>query len=125
VPSANDLGDSLGDLAAALRAFAQARDWEQFHTPKNLAMALAGEVGELVACFQWLTPDESERVMDNPGTAANVESELADVLQYLIRLADVLGVDLADAVRRKMRLNETRFPAEACPQVIEDSHVVP
>ena len=55
--SADDLGDSLGDLAAGLRDFARARDWERFHTPKNLAMALAGEAGELVACFQWLTPD--------------------------------------------------------------------
>ena len=89
--SADDLGDSLGDLAAALRDFARARDWERFHTPKNLAMALAGEAGELVACFQWLTPEESARVMDDPGIAADVESEPADVLQYLIRLADVLG----------------------------------
>jgi NTP pyrophosphatase (non-canonical NTP hydrolase) len=110
VPSVGGPGDSLGDLAAALRDFARARDWEQFHTPKNLAMALAGEVGELVACFQWLTSEQSARVMDQPGSAADVESELADVLQYLIRLADVLGVDLADAVRAKMRRNETRFP---------------
>jgi NTP pyrophosphatase (non-canonical NTP hydrolase) len=108
--NAGDPGDSLGDLAAALRAFARARDWERYHTPKNLAMALAGEVGELVACFQWLTPEESASVMHDPGTAADVKSELADVLQYLIRLADVLGVDLAGAVRAKMQINETRFP---------------
>src|SRR6516225_9827121 len=103
-------GDSLRDLAALLRSFAQARDWEQYHTPKNLAMALAGEVGELVACFQWLTPDESAHVMADPSAAADVESELADVLQYLIRLADVLGVDLAEAFRTKLQINETRFP---------------
>ena len=107
-------GGSLHELAALLRAFAQARDWERYHTPKNLAMALAGEVGELVACFQWLTPDESIHIMDDPGTAEAVESELADVLQYLIRLADVLGVDLADAVREKVRRNETRFPPKTC-----------
>jgi dCTP diphosphatase len=106
--------DSLHELAALLRAFAQARDWEQYHTPKNLAMALAGEVGELVACFQWLTPDESSHITDDPGTAEAVESELADVLQYLIRLADVLGVDLAGAVRKKARRNETRFPPKTC-----------
>jgi len=107
-------GDSLHDLAALLRAFAQARDWEQYHTPKNLAMALAGEAGELVACFQWLTPDESIHIMDDPEDAEAVESELADVLQYLIRLADVLGVDLAEAVRKKAQRNETRFPPKAC-----------
>ena len=68
--SADDLGDSLGDLTAALRDFARARDWERLHTPKNLATALAGEAGELVACFQWLTPEESARVIDDPGIAA-------------------------------------------------------
>jgi NTP pyrophosphatase (non-canonical NTP hydrolase) len=103
-------GDSLHEIAALLRAFARARDWEQYHTPKNLAMALAGEVGELVACFQWLTADESIQIMDDPGVAGAVESELADVIQYLIRFADVLGVDLAEAVRKKVQLNEIRFP---------------
>jgi NTP pyrophosphatase (non-canonical NTP hydrolase) len=103
-------GDSLCGLAGLLRAFAQARDWEKYHTPKNLAMALAGETGELLALFQWLTPDESADVMQDPITAAAVEAELADVLQYLIRLADVLGVDLAEAVRRKVQVNESRFP---------------
>jgi NTP pyrophosphatase (non-canonical NTP hydrolase) len=103
-------GDSLRDLADLLRAFAQARNWEQYHTPKNLAMALAGEAGELIACFQWLTAGESARIMEDATTAAAVESELADVLQYLIRLADVLEVDLAEAVRKKVQLNEKRFP---------------
>jgi NTP pyrophosphatase (non-canonical NTP hydrolase) len=105
-------GDSLHDLADLLRSFARARDWEQYHTPKNLAMALAGETGELVACFQWLTPDESIHIMQDASTAAAIETELADVLQYLIRLADVLHVDLAEAVRKKARLNEKRFPPE-------------
>lgn len=104
--------DSLRGLASLLRDFAQARDWEKYHTPKNLAMALAGETGELLALFQWLTPDESARVMQDPTTAAAVRSELADVLQYLIRLADVLGVDLAEAVRRKIQVNESRFPSD-------------
>jgi NTP pyrophosphatase (non-canonical NTP hydrolase) len=104
-------GDSLRDLAALLRAFDQARNWEPYHTPKNLAMALAGEAGELLACFQWLTPSESADVMHDAAIAASVESELADVAQYLIRLADVLGVDLAEAARKKIRLNEKRFPS--------------
>jgi NTP pyrophosphatase (non-canonical NTP hydrolase) len=105
-------GDSLCDLAGLLRAFAKARDWEQYHTPKNLAMALAGETGELLACFQWLTPGESTHIMHDPATAEAVESELAAVLQYLIRLADVLRVDLAEAVRKKVLVNEKRFPPQ-------------
>lgn len=102
--------DSLHGLAGLLRDFAQARNWERYHTPKNLAMALAGETGELLACFQWLTPGESARIMQDPASAEAVESELADVLQYLIRLADVLDIDLAHAVRMKLRTNEKRFP---------------
>jgi dCTP diphosphatase len=105
-------GNSLRELADILRDFAQARDWEQYHTPKNLAMALAGEVGELIACFQWMTPGESAHVMQDATMAAAVESELADVLQYLIRLADVLDVDLAEAVRKKVQINDERFPAQ-------------
>jgi NTP pyrophosphatase (non-canonical NTP hydrolase) len=106
-----DQVDSLRDLADLLRRFARARDWEKYHAPKNLAMALAGETGERVACFQWLTPDESLHVMQDPGAGAAVESELADVFQYLVRLADVLKVDLAEAVRKKVSLNESRFPS--------------
>jgi dCTP diphosphatase len=105
----NAPGDSLRDLADLLLAFARARNWEHYHTPKNLAMALAGEAGELLACFQWLTPGESAQVMKDSTAAVAVESELADVLQYLIRVADVLEVDLAEAVRKKVQLNERRF----------------
>lgn len=99
----------LEDLAVRLRAFARARDWEQFHTPKNLAMALAGEVGELVAEFQWLTPDESRA--PDPGTLARMRTELGDVVLYLVRLADVLGVDLAEAARDKLSDNDRRYDA--------------
>jgi len=98
--------DSIDELRDALRDFAERRDWGQFHTPKNLAMAVAGEAGELVAEFQWLTPAEAAAVGDAPG----VRSELADVLLYLVRLADVLGVDLLAAAREKMAVNEKRFP---------------
>jgi NTP pyrophosphatase (non-canonical NTP hydrolase) len=101
----------IDDLAERLRAFARARDWEQFHTPKNLAMALAGEAGELLAEFQWLTPEESSAVMADDESAAAVTDELADVMIYLVRLADVLGVDLADAAKAKIERNEDRFPA--------------
>lgn len=100
----------IQDLAARLREFAEARDWEQFHTPKNLAMALAGEVGELVAEFQWLTPEESAAVMDTPA-GARVRAEMGDVFTYMVRLADVLGVDLAQAAHDKIDQGEVRYDA--------------
>jgi dCTP diphosphatase len=102
--------DPIEDLQQRIREFARERDWEQFHTSKNLAMALSGEVGELVEIFQWLTADEAGRVMDGP-RAEDVEDELADVFIYLLRMADVLGVDLAEATRAKLERNEDRYPA--------------
>lgn len=102
--------DRLQALAARLRAFAAARDWEGFHTPKNLAMALVAEAGELVEHFQWLTPEESAALA--PQRLAEVELELADVLIYLVRLADRLGVDLGAAAERKIEINERRYPAD-------------
>jgi dCTP diphosphatase len=96
-------------LQARIREFARERDWEQFHTPKNLAMALSGEVGELLEIFQWLTPEQSEAVMQG-SRADDVEDELADVLIYLFRLSDVLGVDLETAAGAKLTRNEQRFP---------------
>jgi len=100
---------SLDDLRLRLRAFAAERDWEQYHTPKNLAMALAGEVGELVELFQWLTPEQSAEVMVGE-RADDVRDELADVAIYLVRLADILGVDLVEVAHAKTRRNEDRFP---------------
>ena len=99
----------FGDLASLVRNFAKARDWEKFHTPKNLAMALAGEAGELVAEFQWLTPDESSKASLNQEQLEAIAMEIADVQIYLIRLADVLGIDIPDAVHKKMEINESRF----------------
>lgn len=97
-------------LAERLHVFAGQRDWEQFHTPKNLAMALAGETGELLAEFQWLTPQESVDVMGDGAKAAAVRNELADVMIYLIRLADILEVDLVAAAHAKIDRNDDRFP---------------
>ena len=96
-------------LIAEVRAFAVSRDWEQFHTPKNLAMAIAGEAGELVAEFQWLTAEESKRTNMSAEKLNDVELEIADVAIYLIRLADVLVVNISDVVRKKLAINETRF----------------
>jgi NTP pyrophosphatase (non-canonical NTP hydrolase) len=103
---------TLDELAVRLREFAAAREWEQFHTPKNLAMALAGEVGELLAELQWLSPEETTRVMADPEAAARMRSELADVTIYLVRLADLLGVDLIEAARAKLAESELRYGAE-------------
>jgi NTP pyrophosphatase (non-canonical NTP hydrolase) len=101
----------LTRLEARLRSFAAVRDWEKFHTPKNLVMALSGEVGELTALFQWLTPEQAAAAMDDVELSANILDELADVLIYLVRLADVLGVDLLTAAEAKIDRNELRFPA--------------
>lgn len=101
---------SIDALRERLRAFARARDWEQFHSPKNLAMALAAEAGELVEVFQWLTEAQSAALNDVQREAA--AQELADVLLYLIRLADRLDIDLLAAAARKIELNEKRYPAE-------------
>ena len=95
----------LNRLAARLQAFAQERDWEQFHTPKNLAMALSVEAGELLELFQWLTLEQSGRITATPAGAERVREELADVLIYLVRLADVLSVDLEAAVEAKLKVN--------------------
>ncbi|GIJ80416.1 nucleotide pyrophosphohydrolase [Micromonospora phaseoli] len=95
-----------------LRRFADERDWQQFHTPKNLAMALAGEVGELVAELQWLTPEESARVMADPDHAARVRAEIGDVMIYLARLGDVLGIDLLTAATDKLSDAARRYPVE-------------
>ncbi|MEV5573679.1 nucleotide pyrophosphohydrolase [Spirillospora sp. NPDC052269] len=104
--------ESIEELAGRLREFATERDWEQFHTPKNLAMALSGEIGELVAELQWLTPEQSVRVMDDPEAGARVRAELGDVFSYLTRLADVLGVDLLEAAADKMAEGALRYDAE-------------
>lgn len=102
---------SLEDIRRRLAEFARARDWEQFHAPKNLAMALIVEAGELVELFQWLTPEQSVRLSAEQRDA--VEQEMADVLLYLVRLADRLNVDLLAAAERKIAINERKYPAEA------------
>jgi dCTP diphosphatase len=99
---------TLDDLRDALRRFAAARDWDQFHTPKNLAMALAVEAAELLEEFQWLTPAQSARL--DARARGKVADEIADVLLYLTRLADVLDIDAVAAARRKMRINARKYP---------------
>lgn len=98
------------ETVVLLREFASRRDWGQFHTPKNLSMALAAEAGELLAEFQWLTERQCGLAVESGDLRENVVSELADVAIYLHYLADALSVDLDDAVRAKVARNETRFP---------------
>jgi NTP pyrophosphatase (non-canonical NTP hydrolase) len=99
---------TLTTLRTDLRRFAEAREWQQFHTPKNLAMALSVEAAELVECFQWLTPEQSAGL--KAGDRRAVEEEAADVLLYLLRLTDVLDIDLLQAAQRKMKLNARKYP---------------
>ena len=102
--------DNLEHLRVRLHAFAAERDWDQFHNPKNLAMALAGEAGEVLEHFQWLTFDEAANL---PAAARDeVALECADVLLFLIRLADKLNIDLADAAYRKLELNAQKYPVD-------------
>ena len=100
----------LDELQQHLRKFAQDRDWDQFHSPKNLTMALSVEVAELVEHFQWLTEEQSQQLDDK--TLAEVADEIADVQVYLIRLADKLGVDILASVDEKIKKNEAKYPAD-------------
>ena len=102
--------DTLIHLRERLAAFAAERDWEQFHNPKNLAMALSGEVGELVEHFQWLTFEQAQSLA--PEARDEVALEAADVLLYLVRLCDKLGIDLAAAADRKLAINARKYPAD-------------
>lgn len=98
-------------LELALAKFAAERDWERFHSPKNLAMALTAEVGELVEIFQWLTEDQANSVMNDVAIGTHVQQEIADVMIYLVRLASVLQIDLNAAVNDKLAHNAAKYPA--------------
>lgn len=100
----------LEKLRDQLRAFAADRDWDQFHSPKNLASALAVEAAELLENFQWLTETQSKQL--TPGALENVQAELADVFLYLIRLSDKLDIDLVAAANAKIVLNATKYPVD-------------
>jgi len=104
------MADSLEGLRQRLAAFARERDWEQFHSPKNLSMALIAEAAELVEHFQWLSEEQSYRLPAEK--LEEVRLELADIQIYLIRIADRLGVDLVGAARDKIEVNERRYPAD-------------
>jgi dCTP diphosphatase len=100
----------LEELKARVREFVAERDWDRFHSPKNLAMALSVEASELVELFQWLTEEESGRL--DPERRRRVSDELADVLWFLVRLSDRLDVDLLEAAERKLAANAAKYPAD-------------
>ena len=102
----------ISDLTLEIRRFAEERDWIQFHTVRNLVLAISGEVGELAAELQWISDAEVNHSLADPKVKSAVEEELADVAIYLFRLADVIGVDIGASVLRKLQINEVRYPAE-------------
>lgn len=102
----------LESLQDQLAKFAKDRDWDKFHSPKNLTMALAGEAGELVEVFQWLTESESQCLTSKQKGRA--EEEIADVFLYLLRLSDKLDIDLIEAANKKLAINEAKYPVERC-----------
>ncbi|MCL4745503.1 MAG: nucleotide pyrophosphohydrolase [Burkholderiaceae bacterium] len=100
------------DLALRLREFAHERDWEQFHSPKNLAISISIEAAELLELFQWSRGQDNWRCLDDPAIRARTEEELADIALYLIRFADKAGIDLEQAAMRKLARNAAKYPAE-------------
>ncbi len=107
-----DAQTTLAELKQLIGEFVDRRDWRQFHSPKNLAMSLAIEAAELMEHFQWISPEASRAVGKQPDQLTAVADEMADVMCYMLALANELQVDLADAVRQKMAKNERKYPAE-------------
>ncbi len=108
----SDSRTTVAELRQLIERFVDARDWGQFHSPKNLSMSLAIEAAELMEHFQWLSMDQSRGVPDQPDKLAEVADELADVFCYTLAMANQLGLDISTAVRNKMRKNEQKYPAD-------------
>lgn len=104
--------NSIAELTSQIRGFAESRDWQQFHTSRNLVLALIGEIGELAAEFQWIGDVAIDESLQDPNKRKAVGSELADVFIYLLRLADITGIDLVEELRKKMTINEQRYPVD-------------
>jgi NTP pyrophosphatase (non-canonical NTP hydrolase) len=108
----SDSTTTIADLKRLVADFVDQRDWRQFHAPKNLSMSLAIEAAELMEHFQWISPEESRRVPEDPNRLAAVGEELADVVCYALAMANELGLDLSSTVRDKIVKNEQKYPAE-------------
>jgi NTP pyrophosphatase (non-canonical NTP hydrolase) len=113
----SDATTPVAALKAAIRAFAAARGWEPYHSPKNLAMALASETGELCEVFRWLTPEESRTAASDPKLRVAIADELADVANIVLLLSEHTGIDLSEAIRQKMVKNAIKYPAPASGEV--------
>jgi len=107
-----DAKTTLHELKTRILAFAKERDWEQFHAPKNLSMALAAEAGELMEHFLWATPEASRAVAQDPVRRAKIAEELADVVIYALEFANITGLDVAAAIEAKMSANAQKYPVE-------------
>lgn len=108
----HDTTDSFHALTRRIREFSEARDWEKFHDPKSLVLALVGEVGELAELFQWVPADEAREVFSEGVRKQRAAEEISDVLIYLVRLADILGIDIGAAAHAKLSDSERRFRPE-------------
>ena len=107
----SDTSTTIEELKTLIRDFVDERDWQQFHSPKNLSMALAVEASELMEHFQWIDQGASRAIADDPEKLAEVGEEIADVFAYSLAIADVLGLDMAETVRAKMVKNVAKYPA--------------
>ena len=108
----NDSATTISELKTRVLAFVRERDWEQFHTPKNLSMALAAESGELMEHFLWATPEQSRAIALEPAKRSKIADELADVVIYALEFANMTGLDLSAAIEAKMASNAKKYPIE-------------
>ena len=108
----SDTTTTIAALREIVRQFVEERDWGQFHSPKNLTMSLAIEAAELMEHFQWITTEASRSIGDDPGKLDAIRDELADILCYVLAIANELSIDVDEAMRRKMVKNETKYPAQ-------------
>lgn len=107
-----DSSTNLAEIKSRILAFARERDWEQFHAPKNLSMALAAEAGELMEHFLWATPEASRTIVQDAAKRKKIEEELADVIIYALEFANMTGIDVAAAIETKMAANAAKYPIE-------------
>jgi dCTP diphosphatase len=112
MPALSDSATTVSELKERVLAFVRERDWEQFHTPKNLSMALAAETAELMEHFLWATPEESRAVAADPAKRAKIAEELADVVIYALEFANATGLDIAASIEAKVAANARKYPVE-------------